>query len=565
MLNYGSLPSSLLLLLLIFLFLSSPTFVFFSNGDSNFPPFQSPPTSGWDFDGKYEVGYQWGTGRFLMEGVEGPFGAPVERSSIVLAAQRTQRKDPLNGFKRYTGGWNISDHHYWASVGFTAVPLFAIAAIWFLGFGLSLLIISVCYFCCQRQTYGYSRTAYALSLIFLVLFTIATIIGCVVLYTGQQRFHSSTTSTLEYVVHQADITVVQLRNASDYLASAKQLGVDQVYLPANVQTDIDQIGGKINSSANTLAEKTVENSKDIRDLLDSMRLALIISAAILLVLTFLGLLFSLFGMQLLVYILVIAAWILVTGTFILCGTFLLLHNVAADTCVAMDEWVQNPAAHTALDDILPCVDSATAQETLLRNKEVTLQLVDLINEVITNVSNLNFAPAFVPMYFNQSGPLVPTLCNPFFPDLTDRVCTAGEVNLNNATEVWGKYVCQVSPNGICTTAGRLTPTFYSQMSTGVSLCNGLYNYAPILVQLQDCTFARETFSDVYRDHCPGLSRYSRWIYIGLVIVSTSVMLSLLFWVIYGRERRHRIYTKEVMAESAQGTGGEKDLGEISEH
>lgn len=95
-------------------------------------------------------------------------------------------------------------------------------------------------------------------------------IGCVVLYTGQQRFHSSTTSTLEYVVHQADITVVQLRNASDYLASAKQLGVDQVYLPANVQTDIDQIGGKINSSANTLAEKTVENSKDIRDLLDSM-------------------------------------------------------------------------------------------------------------------------------------------------------------------------------------------------------------------------------------------------------------------------------------------------------
>lgn len=95
-------------------------------------------------------------------------------------------------------------------------------------------------------------------------------IGCVVLYTGQQRFHSSTTSTLEYVVHQADIAVVQLRNASDYLASAKQLGVDQVYLPANVQTDIDQIGGKINSSANTLAEKTVENSKDIRDLLDSM-------------------------------------------------------------------------------------------------------------------------------------------------------------------------------------------------------------------------------------------------------------------------------------------------------
>ncbi|KAH0989514.1 hypothetical protein GBA52_000997 [Prunus armeniaca] len=508
MLSYCSLPSSLLLVIL--LFLSSPTFIFFSHGDSHFSPFQTPPVSGWDFGEKYEVGFQWGSGRSL---VEGPFGEPVESSSIVLAAQRTQRKDPLNGFKRYTGGWNISDHHYWASVGFTAAPLFAVAAIW---------------------------------------------IGCVVLYIGQKRFHGSTTNTLEYVVHQADITVEQLKNASDYLAAAKQLGVDQVFLPSNIQTDIDEIGGKLNSSASTLAERTQENADDMRDFLDSVTLALIIIAAIMLLLTFLGFLFSIFGMQSLVYILVITGWILVAGTFILCGTFLLLHNVAADTCVAMNEWVQNPTAHTALDDVLPCVDSATTQETLLRSKEVTAQLVNLINEVITNVSNINFAANFVPMYFNQSGPLVPILCNPFFPNMADRTCTAGEVNLNNATEVWGNYVCQVSPNGICTTTGRLTPTFYSQMSTGVSLSNALSNYAPILVELQDCTFVRETFSDIYRDHCPGLSRYSRWIYIGLVMVSTSVMLSLLLWVIYGRERRHRVYTKELMAESAQGTEGEKE-------
>ncbi|KAM5564409.1 hypothetical protein ABKV19_018813 [Rosa sericea] len=546
MLYYTSLPSCLLLATFLFLF--------FSHGDSHFSTLQlqTPPPStspGWDF----EVGF---SGKSL---VEGPFSAPIETSSVVLAAQRTRRKDPLDGFKRYTGGWNISERHYWASVGFTAVPLFAIAAIWFLGCGLCLLLICICHFCCQRQGYGYSRTAYVLSLIFLVLFSITTMIGCVVLYTGQKKFHDSSTSTLEYVVNQADMTVGQLRNASDYLAAAKQLGVDQVYLPANIQTDIDQIGGKLNSSANTLAQQTTENSDDIRDLLDSVRLALIIIAAIMLVLTFLGFLFSMFGMQLLVYILVITGWILVAGTLILCGTFLLLHNVAADTCIAMDEWVQNPTAHTALDEILPCVDSATAQETMLRSKEVTAQLVNLINEVITNVSNINFAANFVPMYFNQSGPLVPLLCNPFSPDLTDRACTAGEVNLNNATAVWGSYVCQVSPTGICTTTGRLTPTFYSQMITGVSLSNGLYNYAPVLVQLQDCTFVRETFSDIYRDHCPGLRRYGRWIYIGLVMVSTSVMLSLVFWVIYGRERRHRVYTKESMAESAQGTEGEKDI------
>lgn len=101
----------------------------------------------------------------------------------------------------------------------------------------------------------------------------------------------------------------------------------------------------------------------------------------------------------------------------------------------MDEWIQNPTSHTALDDILPCVDTATAQETLMRSKEVTSELVNLLNEVITNVSNLNFAPNFTPLYYNQSGPKIPLLCNPFYPDLTDRACTAGEVDLTNATEV----------------------------------------------------------------------------------------------------------------------------------
>ncbi|KAJ6295403.1 hypothetical protein OIU78_023428 [Salix suchowensis] len=262
-------------------------------------------------------------------------------------------------------------------------------------------------------------------------------------------------------------------------------------------------------------------------------------------------------MQFLVYILVIVGWILVAGTFILCGTFLLLHNVAGDTCVAMDHWVQNPTAHTALDDILPCVDQATTQDTLIKSKEITSQLVEVVNQVITNVSNLNFSPNFKPMYINQSGPLVPMLCNPFYADLTIRPCSAGEVELTNATQVWSSYVCQVSPTGICSTTGRLTPAFYSQMSAAVNVSYGLNNNAPFLIDLGDCTFAREIFNEIYRDHCPSLRRHSRWIYIGLVMVSTAVMLSLIFWVIYGRERRHRVYSKQLVSESAQGAEREK--------
>ncbi|XP_022863939.1 uncharacterized protein LOC111383969 [Olea europaea var. sylvestris] len=542
--------------LLFSILLVSSTPFSFSIAQSHSLTLQSLHTSGTN-----GVVFSWGKNeRFLDED-----STELElNSTLVLAAERTYRKDPLNDFKKYTGGWNLADHHYWASVGFTAVPLFGFAAAWFVVFGLCLLLICLCHCCSRREPYGYSRTAYALSLIFLVLFTLATIIGCVVLYSGQGKFHSSIVNTLGYVVDQADATAENLQNVSDYLSAAKQIAVDQVLLPSNVQSDIDQIQAKISSSASTLANETQDNSEDIKNVIESVRVALIVVSAVMLLLTVLGFAFSIFGLQFLVYILVIVGWILVTGTFIICGIFLLLHNVTADTCVAMEQWVQNPTAHTALDEILPCVDNATAQETLVKSKEVTSQLVEVINQVITNVSNINFSPNFKAVYYNQSGPLLPTLCSPFNFDTTDRLCSPGQVDLNNATQIWSNYVCQVSPDGICITTGRLTPALYSQMGATVNVSYGLSHFGPFLVDLQDCSFVRQTFTEINGTHCPGLRRYSKWIYVGLVMVAIASMLSLLFFLIYGRERQHRIYTKEHMPKAAEGLEGNKHMPKVDE-
>nr|VDC94512.1 unnamed protein product [Brassica oleracea] len=487
---------------------------------------------------------EWGTtsvkGRFMAE-------ESGENSSLILAAKRTKRKDPTEHFKLYTGGWNISSSHYIFSVSYTALPFAVIAGVWFVFFGLSLSLICFCYCCCARQPYGYSRIAYALSLILLISFTIAAIVGCVFLYTGQGKFHASTTDTLDYVVRQANFTSENLRNVSDYLNAAEKVDVQSLVLPGDVLTKINDIQRKINSSATTLSVKTMENQDKIQSVLNNMRLALILIAAVMLFLAFIGFLLSIFGLQCLVYTLVILGWILVTGTFILCGVFLILHNVVGDTCVAMDQWVQHPTAHTALDDILPCVDNATARETLTQTKLVTYQLVNLLDSAINTMTNRNFPPQARPFYYNQSGPFMPLLCNPFNADLSDHQCQPGEVHLSNATEVWKNYTCQIITAGTCSTQGRMTPKLYTQMAAAVNVSYGLYKYGPFLADLRGCNFVRSTFTDIERDHCPGLKRYTRWIYAGLMLVSTAVMLSLVFWVIYARERRHRVYTKDYNA------------------
>ncbi|KAH9624422.1 hypothetical protein KSS87_003441, partial [Heliosperma pusillum] len=154
------------------------------------------------------------------------------------------------------------------SVAYTAAPFFIVAAVWFVLFGLSLICTCLYYCCCRKAPYGYSRVCYALSLIFLILFTVAAIVGCIFLYSGQAKFHASTTETLRYVVSQADYTVDNLNNVSDYLSDSKTIGVGEMVLPETIQNQISDVQTKLQNAANTLHVKTEENSKRIQNVLD---------------------------------------------------------------------------------------------------------------------------------------------------------------------------------------------------------------------------------------------------------------------------------------------------------
>uniref|UniRef100_A0A0D9WA93 Uncharacterized protein n=1 Tax=Leersia perrieri TaxID=77586 RepID=A0A0D9WA93_9ORYZ len=487
--------------------------------------------------------------RLIVETPLPPAGSappPPANNSLALAAARTHRSDPLSNLTMYSGGWNISDQHYWASVAYTAVPLFFLAVIWFIVFGIVLLIISCCCCFCRNKSNSYSPVCYFSSMTLLVVFTVATIAGCVVLHCGQELFHSSTIKTVDYVVGQGNLTVDNLRNFSGCLAAAKNIGVDQIFLPVDVQQKIDVIEEKLNSSANIFSARALENSNKIKTVVDGMQYHLMVLGTIMLSLAVLGFLFSILGLQFLVSLLVIAGWVVLAVTIMMSAMFLLLHNVVADTCVAMDDWVTHPQDHTALDDILPCVDVSTANESMYRSQEVTAQLVALVNNVIVNISNRDFPPTLRPLYFNQSGPLMPTLCDPFNPDMTARTCAPGEVTFLTAPGEWKKFECETTgPPGeeVCATQGRVTAAAYGQMTAATSISHGLYQYLPFLMQLQDCSFVRETFTAISDNNCPGLERYSRHVYLGLFLISGAAMMSVVFWMVHTRQRRRRSRSK----------------------
>ncbi|TVU08301.1 hypothetical protein EJB05_41714, partial [Eragrostis curvula] len=212
----------------------------------------------------------------------------------------------------------------------------------------------------------------------------------------------------------------------------------------------------------------------------------------------------------------------------------------------MDEWVARPQGQgrTALDDILPCVNTAVTNEALRRSQEVTHQLVAGLNTIITNVSNANIPPqAGPPLYYNQSGPPVPVLCNPYNSDLSPRSCAAGEVPADAAPQVWQRFVCRATPapgqRELCATTGRLTPSLYGEMVRAVGVGDGLRSQAPALADLATCATVRRAFRTVSDGYCPALRRHSARVYEALLAASVAAAFAAAAWVAHARERRRR--------------------------
>ncbi|XP_039841897.1 uncharacterized protein LOC120702239 [Panicum virgatum] len=381
----------------------------------------------------------------------------------------------------------------------------------------------------------------------------ALCIGCTVLYDGQRKFSGSTTATLDYVVSQADGAAATMRDFTGLLETAKGAGGGVASLPPDVARTIDDVARRVDAASDELAGRTASNSRRIRSALDTIKKVLIGVAAVMLVLVFLGFVFSLTGFKSLVYTVVFLGWIIITATLILSGTFLLLHNVIGDTCVAMDEWVVQPQGHTALDDILPCADAAVTAEALRRSEEVNYQLVAKLNELVSNVSNRNVLPqAGPPLYYNQSGPPVPLLCNPYNADLSGRRCAAGEVTADNAQQVWQRFVCRTaaapgSGSELCATVGRLTPPMLSQMLTVASVSDGLRRQAPALRDLASCATVRRAFQTISERGCPPLRRDSSRVYQALLAASVAAMLAAAAWLAHSRERRRRLESERFRA------------------
>ncbi|KAF5195314.1 envelope glycoprotein B [Thalictrum thalictroides] len=445
---------------------------------------------------------------------------------VVLARRRTQRPDILQGFKRYKGGWDLTNRHYWASVGFTGLAGFVPAFIFFVSFGILVVVR-----CCYWQAIQDISTNWLLRacVVLLIVSTCASMIGCIFLAVDQEEFRNEVFRTLNYVVNQSDQSVHTLRNVSTYLAQAKGINVNQFVIPSDVQDRIDRLNKDLGPAADSLEKATFVNSSQLKNVLKLMQLVLILDAVVMVFVAFLGLVLSLHGHRRAVNICIFNGWLLVPVTFILFGVFLVLNNAITDTCIAMEEWVNNSQAKTTLSNMLPCVDQRMTNKTLIQSKEV-------INDVVTivNVALSYYADSNPSLLANQSDQKIPLLCSPF------DTCHSQEVTFANASLVWQHYICIGTT---CDTAWGIPSQTYLQLVGAVSVSSALYEYAPPLLSFQDCEFVKATFKTITSNYCSPLEHHTHLVSVDLCVISIAVLLCVIIWILFGNLQSEELFLK----------------------
>lgn len=119
-------------------------------------------------------------------------------------------------------------------------------------------------------------------------------------------------------------------------------------------------------------------------------------------------------------------------------------------------------------------------------------------------------------------------------------------------QVWKKYECEVSQYGICTSVGRVTPNIYLELVAAISEIYALEHYTPLLLSLQNCNFVRDTFKEITSTYCPPLNHYLKFINAGLGLVSVSILLCLVLWILYAnRPQREEVFAKLNLAENME--------------
>ncbi|XP_019448543.1 PREDICTED: uncharacterized protein LOC109351531 isoform X2 [Lupinus angustifolius] len=452
--------------------------------------------------------------------------APDNVSEPIRKHNNTIRADPLDNLKKYRGGFNITNKHYWSSVVFTGVYGYAIGVLWLLcGIVYGVFLVAT-NFCCLSDRENRTRKIFpcnckgcGLSPIPLaILLTILAMAASGFVLAGSSKFHSQARTSLDIIINTANVASETIHNATGAL---RDIQGDLVESSVNVDES-----GKLNStieSFDATAENIVKRARKNRRLINKVFKVVFVITIVIISLNLVAVIAStvsgVLKLRRVLYLLVILCWLMTVICWLLLGVYFFLENFSDDVCTALNNFQENPY-NNSLSSIVPCDELLSAESVL---SEISAGIYNLVNKVNANISN-------------RQGKLLPNLvyiCNPFSgpPEYTYQPenCSANTIQIGDVPKVLEPYTCFDDES--CGNGDFLTGSEYELVKAYTSSIQKLLDVYPRTEHLLGCQLVKDAFSQILQKHCKPLKKFSRMTWIGLVVLGSIMVFTVVLWTV----------------------------------
>lgn len=456
----------------------------------------------------------------------------------------TVRIDPLDHFKKYRGGFDITNKHYWSSIIFTGISGYAIGVLWLLC-GIAYGGFLVTTKCCNRYRKGTklknispcTKQCAFWRLFVAVCFTILAVTASGAALGGAARFHSRAKTVLNIIIDTADRASETLYSTTGAMEGIRgnlvssNLGLEASTFLTSTSQELDTEAANIQKQARK-NRRLIHNILKIVYLVTTVAISLNLCALIAV---------SVFGyprQRQAFYWLILLCWLLTVLCWLFFGVYFFLERFAGDTCAALHNFQQNPYNNT-LSSILPCDELLSAEPIL---SDVSVGIYDLVNEVNANIAGLQ-TTSYTSL----------RVCNPFSgpPEYQYQSgsCPVNTIRIGDIPQVLKLFTCSNNNDGTCREGEFISVNDFRMVEKFTSSLQNLLSAYPEMQSLVNCELVKNAFSEILLKHCKPLKRYVRMVWIPIIFLAVMMVMLVLIWLAKdGQEQKHPFSNDSVKPE-----------------
>ncbi|KAK7262610.1 hypothetical protein RJT34_30185 [Clitoria ternatea] len=433
----------------------------------------------------------------------------------------TIRVDPFDNFRKYKGGFNITNKHYWSSVVFTGVYGYAIGVLWLLCGLMYGIIFTMINFCCQSDggrkvkkiiscnCKGCDPSPIPLAILFMILAMTAS--GLVV--AGNAKFYYHVRTSINIIIKTANEALEIIDNATRALEDVQDDLVGS-NIDVGVYEYLNSTAGKFDNAAENIVEEIGMNMDTVNKVFKVDFVIIIVIIGLNLIAATILSVFGVLKFWKAIYMFIVLCWLITMMCWLLFGIYYFLENFSTDTCTALYNFEEDPH-NSSLGSILPCDEFLSAKSIM---HEIAEGITNLVNEVNSNKGGL-----FPNIY----------VCNPFSasPEYLYKPenCPPKTIQIGDIPEALEPYTCFDDNEEKCGEGDILNSSEYDVIVSAINSIQNLLNMYPSIERLLECQMVKDAFSLVLLKHCKPLKKFARMAWIGIMFLAIIMVFLVVLW------------------------------------